>query len=114
MPVEWIILISVVGGCFILAFFLCGLFVLKPRFKKKKLTIDETFMTRLIACLGGRENIQSATVDHGRLKFKVTDLEKVSFQEAKALSENGICVTGNDIKMIFKYQAEEVLRWFKN
>lgn len=74
----------------------------------KKVRIDQEFIRTLVGYLGEINNILDVKVDNGRVKFLVEDLEKVSFDDIKKISTAGVFITGNNIKMLFQYDAETI------
>ena len=81
-------------------------FTLKSKKKDKHIKVDEEFTNNLLALLGGKENIEEITVDNGRLKFKVTNLDPVDLNGIKAIATSGVFVTGNIIKTLFKLDSQ--------
>ena len=91
-------------------YFTCGL-----RFKREKnnkiehVLVDEVFLNDLIIGLGNEENILSVTIDNGRLKFKVNNLELLDTDILKKLSSSGVFITGSNVKLLFKYDSTVIL-----
>lgn len=79
-----------------------------------KVTVDEEFMANLISYLGGKENINSATVDNGRVKFGVLDLEVLNTDGLKTLSTSGVFITGKNVKLLFKYDSQDILKAYES
>ncbi len=52
--------------------------------------------------------INDVTVDNGRLKFNVVDLDKVDLNGIKAIATSGVFVTGNIIKTLFKLDSQVI------
>ncbi len=88
----------------LLAFFAITFLVVKK--KGAKTVINEPFIEALILNLGGKENIVTTDVLEGRLKITVNDLDLVKLEEIKTISEGGVFVTGNTIKVLFKENSE--------
>lgn len=110
---AWIIYISVsIGTCLLLAilfYFLCGL--RKNREKKQVIehvVIDEEFISKLLFGLGNLDNILLVSIDNGRLKFNVKDLDLIDTNSLKELSTSGVFITGNNVKLLFKYDSLEI------
>ncbi len=80
-------------------------FFLKKGKKHKKIKVDEEFINNLISLLGSEKNIKNVLVDNGRLKIEVNDLETVNLEGIKSISETGLFVTGNIIKVLFKHDS---------
>ncbi|MBQ9448557.1 MAG: hypothetical protein IJU60_01620 [Acholeplasmatales bacterium] len=94
---------AVVAVAAIVIIFLC---VKKKR--EPKIIVDETFVNNLVEYLGDIKNVKEVNVDNGRLKIEVNDLDLVKLDEIKSLALNGIFVTGNVIKILFKYDSETI------
>lgn len=76
--------------------------------KPKGVKIDEEFINNLLNILGGNNNIKEVSVDNGRLKFLVDDLDKVNLNSLKEVSTSGVFVTGNVIKTLFKLDSQTI------
>lgn len=72
----------------------------------KRVIVDEEFMTKLISFLGDISNILSSSTENGRLIIKVNDLDKVDLNGIKSMAENGVFVTGNTIKTLFRLDSK--------
>ena len=59
--------------------------------------------------LGGLDNILSVCIDNGRVKFKVNDLDLINAEGLKSLSTSGVFITGNNVKLLFKYDSKDIL-----
>ena len=59
--------------------------------------------------LGELNNINSVSVDNGRVKFSIKDLELLVTDELKALSTSGVFITGNNVKLLFKYDSNTIV-----
>lgn len=79
--------------------------VLKKK-DKNKVKVNDEFMTSLISYLGDASNILSVSVDNARLKIEVKDIKKPEFEELKKLANQGVFVSGNFIKILFKYDSK--------
>ena len=114
---TWFLYIGIVAAVILLIgvilFFTCGL---RSRREKKieHITIDNEFMDSLILGLGNSANIESVSIDNGRLKFKVKDLELLDTNRLKELSTSGVFITANNVKLLFKYDSESILKELKN
>lgn len=92
-------------AAFILGFVIC---VLIKKKKQPRIKVDEEFINNIIAFLGGIKNLASTSVDNGRLKLEVSDLEVVDLNGLKTLSTAGVFVTGNIIKVLFKLDSNTI------
>lgn len=110
MDATTIIIISVVAGVALLGS-LCSTFViLKRRNKAPKIKIDEEFINNIITLYGDKNNISNVSTDNGRLKIEVKDLDIVKLNELKEISTNGVFVTGNTIKTLFRHDSDLIKR----
>lgn len=78
----------------------------KGKNKPKHIKVDDEFIDNLLNLLGGKDNIEDVTVDNGRLKFKVINLDPVDLNGIKAIATSGVFVTGNIIKTLFKLDSQ--------
>lgn len=101
-----IIIVSVV----VTLLLLFGFAVLFLYFKKKnkKNTISVAFIDSLLVALGTKSNIIDVEVEQGRLKILVNDLELVNLDQIKSLTDSGVFVTGNYIKVLFREDSQEI------
>lgn len=105
----------IIGGvALIILIGLVIFFILKNKNKAPKIKIDEEFMNNIIDYLGSINNIVSVNVDNGRLKIEVSDTDIVKFENIKELASNGIFITGNIIKILFKYDSETIKKELDN
>jgi phosphotransferase system IIB component len=89
--------------------------VLKGNNKPKHIKVDdERFTNNLINLLGGKDNIEEVTVDNGRLKFQVADLDTVDLEGIKTIATSGVFVTGNIIKTLFKLDSQIIKKALDN
>ena len=93
-----VLLIGVIIFCIILS--------KKKKTKPKHIKVDDEFINNLLTLLGGKGNILDCTVDNGRLKFVVSDLETVDLEGLKLIAQSGVFVTGNIIKTLFKLDSQ--------
>ena len=113
---TWFLYIGIIAAAIILLalifYFTCGF-----RFKRDKkiehIKIDEVFMAELINGLGNNDNIEAVDVDNGRLKFKIKDLDLLNTELLKKLSTSGVFITGNNVKLLFKYDSEAIISELK-
>ena len=111
---NWFIYIGIILGSILLIglilYFTCGF-----RFKREKkstiehVVVDEEFMNDLLNGLGQSYNIENVSVDNGRLKFKVKDLDLLNPELLKKISTSGVFITGNNVKLLFKYDSNVIL-----
>jgi len=88
-----------------------GLIVLLlTRKGKNKVVVDEQLVNNMISFLGGKENISSYQQEAGRVKFEVIDLAKVDLESLKTISTKGVFITGNNVKTLFKYDSNVVIK----
>ena len=102
--------VYIIIGVAILVLLLVVAFII---FKKKKnpnskIKVDDDFINNLIGYLGEIKNVNNVNVDNGRLKIEVNDLDIVKLDEIKSLALNGVFVTGNVIKILFKYDSNTI------
>ncbi len=102
--------VYIIIGAAILVLLLVVAFII---FKKKKnpnskIKVDDEFINNLIGYLGEIKNVNNVNVDNGRLKIEVNDLDIVKLDEIKSLALNGVFVTGNVIKILFKYDSNTI------
>lgn len=77
---------------------------------KKKIVVDEELISNMISYLGGKENIKSYSKENARVKFEVNELDKVNLESLKTISIKGVFVTGNNVKTLFKYDSELIVK----
>ena len=104
--------IYIVLGIIFLVGFLLGLLLILKK-KPKRIKVDEEFVDNIFSLLGGKDNILDITVDNARLKFKIKDLDVVDLNGLKSISNQGVFVTGNNIKTLFKYDSETIKKAMK-
>lgn len=116
---TWLLCGGIVAGVILLIaiilFLTCGL--RSKREKKNKIEhviVDEVFMNDLISGMGELENICNVTIDNGRVKFKVKDLDLLNTDLLKKLSTSGVFITGNNVKLLFKYDSVTILQELVN
>ena len=110
---TWLLYIGIVVGAIVLIgllFFLLFGLRSKRDSKIERIVIDEQFINDLLIGLGNLENIINVCIDNGRLKFKVNDLELVDGNALKQLSTSGVFITGNNVKLLFKYDSSLILK----
>lgn len=102
------VIIIVVSGLAILllAFAITAYLIVKK--KNSKSIVNEPFIAALKLSLGGIDNVEKTEVEQGRLRITVNDLDLVKLEDLKVLTETGVFVTGNTIKVLFKEDSELV------
>ena len=111
---TWFLYIGIVVATIILIglilFLTCGLRSKREKdLKKDHVVVDEVFMNTLVEGIGQLANIQCISIDNGRLKFKVSDLDLVKADLLKELSASGVFITGSNVKLLFKYDSKVIL-----
>lgn len=110
LDTKFIIVMLIVAAVLVIAAIVVTIIV---RRKKSKINIDEEYIKSLVSNLGGKSNVDQIGVDGRKLKVVVNDLSIVNLEEIKALAQAGIFVSGNNIKALFKYDAEELKKGLK-
>ncbi|MBO5711435.1 MAG: PTS transporter subunit EIIB, partial [Acholeplasmatales bacterium] len=106
-----VIIYSVIGALVLVGIIVGLILILKK--KPKRIKVDEEFINNIFTLLGGKQNINDITVDNARLKFKINDLDIVDLNGLKAVSNQGVFVTGDNIKTLFKYDSETIKKAMK-
>ena len=108
---TWLLYIGIVLGLILVIglvlYFAFGL--RKKREKKDIITIDNEYIDKILLSLGGKDNILELTSDNGRVKFLINNLELLDTDSLKELSPRGVFITGMNVKLLFKYEANEVI-----
>ena len=104
---EWYYYLIIGAGALVVLLALYFL-LFKGKKKETKVKIDNEFIDNLIALLGDIKNIKGVDLVNGRVKIEVNDLDLVKLDEIKELASSGFFVTGNVIKILFKYDSELV------
>ena len=115
---AWIIYVGIVLGAIILLgiiFYLtCGLRSKRDaKGKIEHVVVDETFIETLLLGLGGASNINNVSIDNGRVKFNIVDLDLLNQEAIKTVSTSGAFITGNNVKLLFKYDSEVIVNTLK-
>jgi phosphotransferase system IIB component len=109
--IAWIITISVslavIVAIGLILYFTFGL--RSKRNPKPTIVIDDEFVDSLLNSLGGKDNIEALSNDNGRVKFVISDLDKMDTNKLKELTTNGLFISGKNVKMLFKYDAASVI-----
>ena len=101
------------GGIVLGAALIIGLvfyFAFGLRSKRKEnvsehVKVDEEFIETLLLGIGGLENIKTVSLDNGRVKFTLNNLEVLNYDAIKSISTTGAFITGNNLKLLFKYES---------
>ena len=114
---TWVLYIGIILLTILLIgvvlFFACGLRSKREKKENKDhVIVDGVFMETLIEGIGKLENIEFISIDNGRLKFKVLDLDLVDADLLKQLSTSGVFITANNVKLLFKYDSVVILNEF--
>ena len=109
---AWLLGLGIILGVavilFVIFYFVSG-FRKKEAKPSERVVVDEEFITTMLHGLGELNNINSVSVDNGRVKFSVKDLELLVTDELKALSTSGVFITGNNVKLLFKYDSNTIV-----
>lgn len=109
---AWLLGLGIILGVavilFVIFYFVSG-FRKKEAKPGERVVVDEEFITTMLHGLGELNNINSVSVDNGRVKFSVKDLELLVTDELKALSTSGVFITGNNVKLLFKYDSNTIV-----
>jgi phosphotransferase system IIB component len=84
----------------------------KQKNKNKQVALVSTYEA-LFDALGRRENILDVSIEHKRLKVKVKDIKSVKTNILKELEIPAV-LTGNELKLLVKENAEEIFNFLKN
>ena len=108
---TWLLVIGIfLGVVIILAVLMYFLFGLRKKREKEDIKIDEEFISKLLLGLGGKDNILEFSADNGRVKFLIKDLDLIDSNKLGELSKTGVFISGKNIKMLFKYEADTVIK----
>ena len=109
---AWLLGLGIILGVavilFVIFYFVSG-FRKKEAKPGERVVVDEEFITTMLHGLGELNNINGVSVDNGRVKFSVKDLELLVTDELKALSSSGVFITGNNVKLLFKYDSNTIV-----
>lgn len=78
----------------------------KAKKKRPHINIDESYINELINKFGSYDNIVEIGVDGNKLKVSVKNLKVVDLDGIKQMASSGVFVSGNNIKSLFKYDAD--------
>lgn len=108
----WMVAFAIIFATIILLFIIFTLFSKKT--KPQHVNIDKNFIEKFFIGIGGKENIIESSIDNGRLKFKVANLKLLQSEVLKEIAQSGVFITGNNVKLLFKYDAQDVLKCINN
>ena len=116
---TWFLYIGIVLATILLIgvilYFTCGLRSKRDNNKKsERVNVDEAFMLKLIDGLGSLSNILCVSIDNGRIKFKINDLDVLNTELLKEISTSGVFITGSNVKLLFKYDSNTILEELVN
>ena len=100
----------IIGVCILFGIVLVVL-VSKSMNQGDSLTIDTEFISSLINIFG-KDNVINISSEISRLKVEVKDIDKVDFEKLKVVSE-GVFISGSNIKVMFKDNAEKIVQLIK-
>ena len=110
---AWLISLGITA---LIAIILFGVFYFTSGLRKKEgakksehVIVDEAFVSGLLLALGGLSNIENVSVDNGRVKFLVSDLDLLITDELQKLSTSGVFITGKSVKLLFKYDSNTIM-----
>jgi len=104
------VLISCIAAGAVVAIAIIILLIVLLTKKKgpKKIKVNEELIDDIITKLGGKENITEVLVDNARLKIKVNDTKSPDYDGLKALSGQGVFITGAYVKLLFKFDSKQI------
>ena len=116
---TWFLYIGIVLATILLIgvilYFTCGLRSKRDNNKKnERVNVDEAFMLKLIDGLGSLSNVLCVSIDNGRIKFKINDLDVLNTELLKEISTSGVFITGSNVKLLFKYDSNTILEELVN
>ena len=111
---TWFLYIGIVLATILIIgailYFTCGLRSKRDNKKvSEHVNVDEAFMSVLLEGLGSLTNIESVSIDNGRIKFIIKDLDNINAEQLKEISTSGVFITGSNVKLLFKYDSNTIL-----
>ena len=111
---TWFLYIGIVLATILLIgiilYFTCGLRSKRDNKKSiERVNVDESFIMLLLEGLGNISNIENVSIDNGRIKFRIRDLDIINAEQLKELSTSGVFITGSNVKLLFKYDSNTIL-----
>ncbi len=108
---PWLyLIIGVTAGA---AAFGVVLAIARSKRKTKPAPIPEERVKRILALLGGPENIKKASSEGGRAAFTLVDLKKADLEGVKALGATGVFVAGTTVKALFPFDVKNLVARFQ-
>ena len=111
---TWFLYIGIVLATILIIgailYFTCGLRSKRENKKvSERVNVDEAVMATLLEGLGSLANIESVSIDNGRIKFRIKDLDNINAEQLKEISTSGVFITGSNVKLLFKYDSNTIL-----
>ena len=100
----------IIGVAILVAVLIAGIIVLFCTKKSKNKIVADEIINNMITFLGGKDNIKSYSKENARVKFLVNSVDSVDLESLKTISEKGVFITGNNIKTLFKYDSELIIK----
>ena len=97
-----------------LLFGLYGYFTFKASQPKKTSTLSEEQIQLYVDLLGGYTNLLQAKMEGNRISFTVFSPRNANLEGLKAAGANGIFVSGNQIKLMFSFDATLLVERINN
>ncbi len=109
----------VVLGIVILFFIISMLIFLfyiinRQKGRTNKIIIDNDYIESIINSLGGIPNIKKVEIENTRLKFELNDVENADLDMLNEIASNGVFVSANKIKVLFKYESFKIKEAIEN
>ena len=83
------------------------IFLYKPKVKQQPLKEEEVIA--IINLFGGKDNIKSISKNGSRYSFELKKIEACNMEEIKGLGCTGIFISGNQVKLMFPFNADNVM-----
>ena len=80
----------------------------EPAHPEKEMPLDSAGIEKLLAALGGRENILAVDNCFTRLRVTVKDPAFVRQQALKSLPSSGVVIKGSEVQVVYGLQAAQV------
>lgn len=106
---KYVVIISAILAVVVLLSIIATVVLVKKK-NNGHVKVDDTFVENIMTWLGEKENIISLNVDNARLKVEVKDLDKVLADKLHTVSEKGVFITGNYVKLLFKYDSKLIMK----
>lgn len=106
MTKEQIFILVAVSIFILIITILVAILLKKKKKKEPSLGIDSDYVAKIMDLLGGNDNVTDIDVIDTKLKISVKNLKAVNLEGLKELTLSGIFVTGNTIKILFKYESQ--------